>query len=299
MPKKFKIPTLIFLTACALAVFAMASRHGTLAILYPQGWVGLKERNLMITATVLMLVIVAPVLGMIAYIPWKYRDGNTTEKYAPDWADNAVLESVWWGIPCLIIASLATITWVSAHQLDPIKPLGSSVSPITIQVVALQWKWLFIYPEQNIATVNFFQFPEGTPVNFQLTSDAPMNSFWIPQLGGQIYAMSGMTTQLHLIADKAGTYAGSSANLSGKGFAGMKFAAKSSSRKDFDAWVALVRDSHAKLTTDEYAKLAAPSEDTPVAYYATTDQKLYTDTVMKFMIPPSKGTDMHGMQMSH
>jgi cytochrome o ubiquinol oxidase subunit 2 len=159
--------------------------------------------------------------------------------------------------------------------------LESNTKPLKIQVVALQWKWLFIYPEQGIATVNFVQFPEQTPINFEITADAPMNSFWIPQLGGQIYAMPGMVAKLHLIADKEGSYRGSSANLSGKGFAGMKFIAKSSSEADFEAWVDSVRQSG----PIDYTKVAEPSEYAPAAFYSLSDDNLFNQIVMKYMVP--------------
>ena len=158
-------------------------------------------------------------------------------KHAPDWEHNYIAEYCWWGVPIVIIVILAVTTWKSSHDLNPFKPIESEKKPLAIQVVALHWKWLFIYPEQGIATVNFVQFPEKTPINFEITSDAPMNSFWIPQLGGQIYAMPAMRSKLHLIANEIGSFRGVSANISGKGFAGMTFTAKSSSEEDFDAWV--------------------------------------------------------------
>jgi len=187
-----------------------------------------------------------------------------------------------------IILILAVLTWNSSHDLDPFKPIVSDKPPITIQVVALQWKWLFIYPQQNIASVNIIQFPNQTPINFEVTADAPMNSFWIPQLGGQIYAMPGMSTQLHLMADTEGTYRGSSANISGKGFAGMNFSAKSTSQADFDQWVALVHQTRNNLSLAKYNNLAKPSQNNPLSYYSSSQSGLYDRVVMKYMMPASQ-----------
>ena len=300
MRNKLKIILLSLATLGGVGLFIFLATRGTLAILSPAGTIATQQRTLLITATLLLSVIVVPVLALTFFIAWKYREGNTAAKYTPDWADNLTLETIWWGIPCIIIGILAVMTWTSSHQLDPFKPLNSSIKPITIQVIALQWKWLFIYPDQNIASVNFFQFPAGTPVNFQITSDAPMNSFWIPQLGGQVYAMTGMTTQLHLMADKPGSYKGASANLSGQGFAGMKFTAQSSSQQDFDQWVRTIKKNSSVLSSNTYQQLAKPSEDNPVSSYILTDKNLYTNTVMKFMSSssmPKASPEMPGMNM--
>ena len=180
----------------------------------------------MIFAALLSLVVVIPVFAMTIYIVWRYRESNQKAKYSPDWDHNSKVETIWWLIPTLLIVVLSVVTWNSSHSLDPFKPIKSSVKPLRVQVIALQWKWLFIYPEQGVASTNILELPVDRPINFEVTADAPMNSFWIPQLGGQIYAMAGMSTQLHLMASEAGTYAGASANLSGKGFAKMKFDTK-------------------------------------------------------------------------
>ena len=173
----------------------------------------------------------------------------------------------------------------STHNLDPYKPITSNVAPITIQVVALDWKWLFIYPEQNIATVNFIQIPVGTPINFRITGDAPMNSFWIPQLAGQVYAMAGMDTRLSLMASEEGEYAGLSANYSGFGFSGMKFVAKASTQESFDAWVETVRQSPTTLSMDEYTVLAQKSRNNIASYYSSVEENLYGKIIMKYMAP--------------
>jgi cytochrome o ubiquinol oxidase subunit 2 len=232
-----------------------------------------------------MLIVVIPVFVLTFGIAWKYRASNTKAKYSPDWDHNRTAETIWWLIPTAIIGVLAIITWQSSHDLDPYKALDSARKPVTVQVVALQWKWLFIYPEQGIASVNMLEFPEDTPVNFEITGDAPMNSFWIPQLGGQVYAMAGMTTKLHLMADKPGNYDGSSANLSGQGFAGMRFTAKAVTQADFDAWTTSMRRSPTALTTSEYNNLAKPSENNAVKSYVATEPDLYDRIIMKYMMP--------------
>ena len=284
--------TLLFGGGAFLLAFLM--QGNTVAIFDPRGLIALQERNLIITAVLLMLIVVIPVFALTFIIAWRYRASNTDATYTPDHDHDLRAELVWWTIPCIIILILATITWKSTHELDPFRPLASHTKPITIQVVALDWKWLFIYPEQNIATVNFVQFPANTPVDFQITADAPMNSFWIPQLGGQIYAMAGMVTQLHLIADEVGSYSGASANFSGPGFSGMRFTAQSISQDDFDAWVQSVKQVPSTLSLDEYNTLSAPSEDTPIKYYSSTDKSLYNAIVMKFMAPP-RNVAMPGM----
>ncbi len=255
-----------------------------ISVLDPGGVVAARERDLIITAVALGLLVVIPVFIMTFGIVWKYRDGRGA-RYTPDWDHNVIAESIWWGLPCLIILLLSVITWNSSHQLDPFKPLASTVKPITIQVVALPWKWLFIYPQQNIATVNYLQFPEQTPVRFEITADAPMNSFWIPRLGGQIYAMAGMSTELHLMADGPGSYRGSSANLSGRGFAGMKFIAQSTSSQDFSTWIDNVKQSPQILDLPAYNKLSRPSENNKPASYAYSDPALYDSIIQKYLGP--------------
>jgi cytochrome o ubiquinol oxidase subunit 2 len=268
-----------------------------MGVFNPKGVVALAEMNLIVTTTLLMLIVVVPVFTLLAVFSWRYRASNTKAKYTPDWHSNKILETVWWTIPIVIIFIIAGITWTSSHELDPYKPIVSNVPPITIQVVALDWKWLFIYPEQNIATVNFVQFPKDTPVNFRITGDAPMNSFWIPQLAGQIYAMAGMDTKLHLIASESGEYAGVSANYSGFGFSGMKFIAKVSSKEEFDKWVKDVQQSPNALSLDEYNKLAKKSRNNVVAYYSSVAEKLYTTIIMKFMTPMKESTMIPEMEM--
>ena len=267
----------------ALATFFFKS--SSFAVLNPQGTVAAQQRDLIITATLLMLIVVVPVFIMTFAFAWRYREGNRKAKYTPDWDHNYLAEFTWWTLPLIIIVILSGIIWRSSHALDPYQPLKDDKKALTVQVVALEWKWLFIYPEQGIATVNYVQFPENTPINFEITADAPMNSFWIPQLGGQVYAMAGMETKLHLMADKTGEFQGSSANLSGDGFSGMKFTAKATTQADFDKWVQSAKQSAGKLGMDEYDSLSEPSKDNPPATYSLGQNDLHDKIIMKYMRP--------------
>lgn len=309
IPKKLLLG--IGIAFAALVAVAAVWYIGGLKIdvLEPKGIVAFKQYNLLVFTTLLGFIVIIPVFVMAIFIAWRYREGNTKAKYTPNVSTNRLAETIWWGIPIILIAILSVVTWTSTHDLDPHKPLVSSMKPVRIQVVALDWKWLFIYPEQNIATVNYVQFPVNRPVNFEITADAPMNSFWIPQLGGQIYAMQGMTTKLHLNANEIGSYKGLSANISGEGFADMKFTAKATTKADFEAWVIGVKQSDKKLTPATYAALAKKSTDAPVAYYASSTDGLYDTIVMKYMMPETtKNTDtdaaedhhsVHGAHVNH
>lgn len=284
---------LFFLILILTALSALLYRYAVYSeIINPKGLIALQQLYLMHISTLLMLIVVIPVFILTMAICWKFRATNKKAPYTPYWNHDTTAEVIWWGFPFAIVLVLSYVTWLSSHQLDPYKPLSeTTVKPITIQVVALDWKWLFIYPEEKIATVNFFQFPEKTPLNFEITSDAPMNSFWIPQLGGQIYAMPGMRTKLHLIADEPGSFRGSSANISGKGFAGMVFTAKSSSREEFDQWVKSVQGSSETLGVGEYKLLAKPSEYNPEAFYTLKEDQLFDQIVMKYMMPSNAFQD--------
>lgn len=251
-------------------------------LLDPKGQVGLDERNLIITATLLMLLVVVPVIIMTFAFAWKYRASNKDATYAPKWSHSTKIEIAVWLVPILIIIALGYVTYKSTHALDPYRPLESEAAPINIEVVALDWKWLFIYPDQGIATVNKIVFPEHTPVNFKITSDAVMNSFFIPGLGGQIYAMAGMQTKLHLIANQKAEMEGISANYSGAGFTGMKFKAISTSQEDFNAWVAEVKAAPKQLDQAEYEALAKPSQNNPVALYSSFTPNLFQKIVDKY-----------------
>lgn len=266
-----------------------------LAVLDPKGLIAADEKHLMIIALLLMCIIVVPVIILTFVIAIRYRASNTKAVYAPNWSHNNWLEALWWFVPMVIIAILATITWVTSHKLDPYRPLDSQVKPITIEAVALQWRWLFIYPDQHIATINYVQFPVNTPVNFLITADAPMNSFQIPQLAGQIYAMAGMETQLHLIANEVGDYNGRSVSFSGNGFSGMSFIARASSQTDFDSWVNSVKKGQTPLGMGNYNDtVAKPSEDASVQYFSSVEGDVFHGIIMKYM-PPQPNATMQNM----
>ncbi|NNA27769.1 ubiquinol oxidase subunit II [Pseudomonas lundensis] len=253
-----------------------------MTLLDPVGQIGVDEKNLIITATLLMLLVVVPVILMTLVFAWKYRASNKNATYAPKWSHSTKIEVVIWTVPILIIIALGVITYKSTHALDPYRPIESDVKPVTIEVVAMDWKWLFIYPEQGIATVNKIVFPANTPVNFRITSDTVMNSFFIPGLGGQIYAMAGMQTKLHLIANKNAELDGISANYSGAGFTGMKFKAIATSQAEFDAWVSEVKASPKQLDTAEYEALTKPSQNNPVELYSSVKPNLFQTIIDKY-----------------
>jgi len=278
--KKYKPPRWTRFLPC-LGLLMLAGCN--MGVLDPKGAIGAAEKSIILTATWLMLLVVVPVIIMTLAFAWKYRESNKEARYEPDWSHSTAIEVVVWLIPCLIIMVLGYITWKSSHDLDPYKPIESEVKPVTIEAVALNWKWLFIYPELHIATVNEIAFPVNTPVNFKITSDSVMNSFFIPQLGSMVYAMAGMETKLHLIANETGAFDGASANYSGGGFSGMKFKAKSMSGFEFEEWVKQVKASSRELTLADYDKLAQPSEKEPVALYAKVDPQLYHGILHKYM----------------
>ncbi|MDN6321868.1 MAG: ubiquinol oxidase subunit II [Halomonas sp.] len=253
------------------------------ALLDPKGQVGAEQRTLILTSFGLMLIVVIPVIAMTLLFGWRYRRSNSVAKYLPDWAHSNWIEAVIWIVPCAIIAVLALLAFQTSHSLDPHKPLESDVAPIEIQAVALDWKWLFIYPEQGVASVNEVAFPVDTPVRFRVSSGSVMNAFFIPHLGSQIYAMAGMDNDVHLIADEMGSYPGRSTNYSGAGFSGMTFEAKVTTPGEFDAWVETVRDASETLTYPEgYEALAEPSESHPVEYFSAISPALYESILSSF-----------------
>jgi len=266
-------------------------------VLQPKGPVAADEKHLLITAVGLMLIIVVPVIILTLLIAFRYRASNKKAKYAPEWTHSVKLELLWWAVPIVIVSILAMITWKSTHALDPYKPLDVPQKPITIQVVSLNWRWLFIYPDQHMATLNFVEFPVHTPVNFRITSDAPMNSFQIDQLAGQIYAMAGMQTKLHLMADQVGDYNGRSVSFSGPGFNGMEFTARVVTADQFAQFVQTVQKTNNSLTAAAYNQLIPDSEDTRIVYYSSVDDHLFEDIMMKYMMPMS-GNDPDGAPMA-
>jgi cytochrome o ubiquinol oxidase subunit 2 len=294
--KKVGIGIAFLIALGAISVLVWFLQDKTVAVLQPRGFIAGHEGSLMIFAGLLAAVVVIPVFIFALFIAIRYREGGTAD-YKPDWNHNYKISALWGLILLTVISTLGVVSWKSTHELDPHKAITTAARPMTIQVVALQWKWLFIYPEQHIATINYVAFPELRPVTFALTSDAPMNSFWIPQLGGQMYAMQGMDTRLHLMADGPGEYAGSAAEISGAGFASMRFKVKSTTQQGFDNWVASVKASPDSLNFDNYKQLAKPSELTKPMYYASAQAGLYDMIMMQFMprnnSSPSKNTNVN------
>lgn len=250
-----------------------------MALLDPKGEVGMQQKSLILTATWLMLIVVIPVIIMTFVFAWKYRASNKNATYSPNWSHSNKIEFVVWTIPLIIILILGTLTWKTTHSLDPRTPLASKEKPLVIQAVSLDWKWLFIYPEQGIATVNEISFPANVPIEFKVTSGSVMNSFFIPQLGSQIYAMAGMQNRVHLIANEEGAYKGISANYSGAGFSGMKFMAYATSTEKFDEWVSKVKQSPKALQLTDYDELTKATQNNPVEYFGAVKPALYQDII--------------------
>lgn len=260
---------------------------GNIAMLFPKGIIALKERNLLLVIQFIMLLVVLPVYVLTFVFSWTYRAQESQENYDPHLEDNPIAEVIWWGLPLILTLIIGGLTWYWTYELDPFKPINSDKKPLTIQAIALQWKWLFIYPEQKIASLNYLQIPEKTPITFEITADAPMNSLWIPQLSGQIYAMPGARTKLNLIAEEPGDYRGASANLSGEGFSGMHFMTKATSEEAFQKWQQEISQSEKGLAFKEYQELARPSSNVPVDYYHLKDESLFEQILMKYM-PPTR-----------
>jgi len=276
-----------FVAVVILGILIFVTQGRDIPVLDTKGLIANQERDLILLTFGLGLVVVIPVLIMLFSIAYKYRATNTKARYEPDQGGNKWLEALWWGIPCVIILLLGIITAVSTHALDPYKPLSSSVQPVKIQVVSLNWRWLFIYPDEGIATMNYINIPKDTPIDFTITSDAPMNSFWVPALAGQVYAMSGMSTQLHVMADSTGTFTGTSANISGDGYADMVFKVHSMNEADYKKWASDTFNSTKTtlLTDDSYKELAKASHDTSEKTYLLMDYSLYNEIIMKYMSP--------------
>jgi cytochrome o ubiquinol oxidase subunit II len=238
----------------------------------PKGPVALAERQILLNALGIMLAIVIPVILATLGVAFWFRASNERAQYRPNFAYSGRLEMLVWSIPAMTVFLVGGVAWVGSHDLNPRKPIASMVKPLRVQVASLDWKWLFIYPEENVASVNYLAIPVGTPVSFELTSSGVMNSFFVPQLGSQIYTMAGMVTRLNLQADQPGTYRGMSAQFSGEGFADMHFSVEAVAPEKFSAWVDTVRSTGLELDARSYAYLAKPSTavTTPFTYHSVT-----------------------------
>src|SRR5882757_1624039 len=249
-------------------------------VLDPKGPIAEGERQILFNSLGIMLAIVIPTIVATLSVAFWFRSSNRRARYRPDFAYSGRLEMIVWSIPAMTVLLVGGVAWIGSHDLDPRKPLASDVAPLRVQVVSLDWKWLFIYPDHGIATINQLTIPVGTPVSFELTSLGVMNSFFVPQLGGQIYTMAGMTTRLHLQADHLGTYRGFSAQFSGEGFAGMRFAADAVSAADFEQWVQAVSSATSPaLDAAAYADLTKPSRALPTQTYRAVAPDLFDSIV--------------------
>lgn len=278
------LPVLAALGGCNLVVMA------------PSGDIAAQQRDLIVISTVLMLLIIVPVMALTVFFAWRYRASNKEATYKPDWNHSTGLELVIWAAPLLIIIALGALTWMGTHLLDPYRkldriaagqPVPTTTKPLEVEVVALDWKWLFIYPEQGIATVNELAAPVDRPIHFKLTSSSVMNSFYIPALAGQIYAMPAMQTRLHAVINRPGRYQGFSANYSGAGFSGMRFSFLGMSESDFESWVAKTKESEARLDRAAYLRLERPSENVAVQRFGATEPRLF-DAIRNLCVQPGK-----------
>jgi cytochrome o ubiquinol oxidase subunit 2 len=270
-----------------------------LLVLHPFGAIARQQSHLIVVSTILMLLIVVPVLALTLLFAWRYRATNAKARYSPEWDHSTALELLIWSAPLLIVIALGAITWINTHTLDPYRPLSTAGSkdtrrrtaatatPLVVEVVALDWKWLFLYPGEGIATVNELAAPVDVPLRFKITSSSVMNSFFIPALAGQIYAMPGMQTELNAVIDRAGDYDGFSANYSGAGFSGMHFKFHGMSRADFDHWVKQTRETGTALNASGYAQLAKPSERDPVRRYSSVSAGLYEAILNRCLAQPA------------
>ncbi|WP_211749739.1 cytochrome aa3 quinol oxidase subunit II [Paenibacillus sp. Marseille-Q4541] len=282
---KIIIAAVLSIVTIGVIVWAMfADERGRYVVLDPKGPIGDAQRDLIIISTILCAIIIVPTLILVGVIVWKYRDTpENKSKYTPNWSHNTVAETIWWGVPILIIIILGVVTVRYTYATEPSKPLVSDKEPITIQAVSLDWKWLFMYPDENVASVNTLTIPEDTPIRFELTSDAPMNSFWIPELGGQMYTMSGMAMVLHLQADEPGVYKGSGANFSGEHFEEMKFNVNAVSEEEYDNWVKEVKLKSEPLTEQSYDELALPSIENE-QYFSAVPDEMFQNIVTKYVV---------------
>ncbi len=250
-------------------------------VLDPQGPIAAAERTILLNATVIMLAVIVPVILLTLGFAWWFRSSNKSARRLPDWEYSGPIEVTVWSIPVLVILFLGGIAWVGSHDLDPGRPIASDVEPVEVDVVSLDWRWLFIYPRQGVASINRLVVPSGTPLQLHLTSASVMNSFFIPQLGSQIYTMAGMTTTLHLQADKPGTYAGLSAQFSGDGFSDMRFDAVAMPRPDFNIWVVQARASAESLDDPRFAQLTRPGAAASAAVFGKVAPNLFERIVQR------------------
>ena len=277
--------------AAGLSIAALALGGCSAALLDPRGPVGQAERTILLDSLAIMLAIVVPTIIGTLVVAWWYRAGNTKARYLPDWEFSGRIELVVWAIPLMTIILLGGVTWIGSHQLDPARPLVSKTAPLEIQVVSLDWKWLFIYPDARVASVNELVVPAGVPLHFSLTSASVWNTFFVPQLGSMIYTMNGMTTELNLQADAPGTFHGLSGHFSGDGFSDMGFQVRALPADDFKAWLQGTRNGAGKLDAAGYNALARQGSPVAPAHYAAVEADLFHRIVMQ-ALPPGPGPEI-------
>ncbi|MFA6154766.1 ubiquinol oxidase subunit II [Mesorhizobium sp.] len=272
---------------------------GNAGVLDPQGPVALAERTMLFNATAIMLAVILPVIALTLVTAWWFRAGNARARYLPDWDYSGRIELVVWAIPTLVIMFLGGIAWIGSHQVDPYAPLVSEGQPLDVEVVSLDWKWLFIYPEQSVASVGRLTVPAGRPIRFRLTSASVMNSFLVPQLGSQIYTMAGMVTRLSLLADKPGRYPGLSAQFSGSGFSDMRFEVEAVPGPEFDDWVARTRAGPDALDQAAYAALAQPGTSNAQRAFASVPPGLFDAIVGGDGVMPASAAPTSSHAQAH
>ncbi|WP_410055011.1 ubiquinol oxidase subunit II [Microvirga sp. Mcv34] len=285
----------------SLRILALLATAGLLAgcnmtVMFPSGDVAVQQRNLVVASVALMLLVVLPVIALTFIFAWRYRASNTDAPYDPEFHHSTQLEVVIWTVPLLIIIALGAMTWIGTHTLDPYRPLTRigpnkpvppDVKPLTVEVVALDWKWLFIYPDYGIASVNEMAAPVDVPISFKITSSSVWNTFFVPAMAGMIYAMPAMETKLHAVMNEEGNFTGQSAHYSGSGFSRMNFGFRSLSQQGFDEWIAKARSAGASLDRDVFLKLEKPSEEEPVRYFASVENGLY-EAILGLCVAPGQ-----------
>ena len=278
----------VVIVAGLVALFWSLTHGLTIDVLDPKGEVAREQKDLLVFTTALSLIVVLPVFTLLGIFSLKYRAGNTKSAYLPNWGENKLLEIIWWGIPIIIIGVLGVVIVQTSHSLDPYKQRAGD-DPIKIQVMALQWKWLFMYPEYNVATLNYAPIPIDRPVTFEMSADAPMSAFWIPSLGSQVYAMNGMKSTLNLKASEVGSYTGYTTNINGAGYATMTFDADVMTADSFNAWVRKSAQSRLSLDMDQYRQLSKQKSETDERTYRMSETTLFNQI---------NGEDMHA-HMNH
>jgi cytochrome o ubiquinol oxidase subunit 2 len=277
---------ILFALALLGLLIGFLLRGKNVALFNPKGIIAQQQHNLITSTLTVLLAVAIPSLFLLYFVAWKYRDTNPKVQQATHARHGKLLVTSIWLIPTVVMLYLVSVMWPATHRLAPQNSIAANTKPLVVQVISLRWKWLFIYPEQHIASLNFVQLPVNTPVTFEMTADeTPMSSFWIPNLGGQLYTMTSHVNRLNLMAETIGDYPGSSAEINGPGFAGMKFTARASSSQDFDQWVNALQQSPDVLNTSTYDSLLEPSEYNSSKFYASPDPNIYANVLRKYEGP--------------